>query len=54
MILVFFGKGIMVEFLKQTDTWQVSSELLKMSLNTGDSRSAQCFKVDGETVSGST
>lgn len=38
--------------MKQAGTWHVSSEVLKMWVNTGDSRSAQCFKVDGETESG--
>ena len=33
----FLGMGIMVEALKQAGTWHVSSELLKMSVNTGDS-----------------
>ena len=42
----------MVEVLKQSGTWQVSREMLKMSVNTGDSWSAQCFRVDGETESG--
>lgn len=28
------------------------SEVLKMSVNTGDRRSAQCFRVDGKTESG--
>lgn len=31
---------------------EVSNEALKMSANAGDSWSAQCFKVDGETESG--
>ena len=35
--LCFFGDGMMVEVLKQAGTWHVSSEELKMSVNTGDS-----------------
>ena len=46
------GMGMMVEDLKQAGTWRVSSEVLKMSVNTRDSWSAQCFKVEGETESG--
>jgi len=37
---------------KQAGTWHVSREVLKMSVNTGDSWSAQCFRVEGETESG--
>ena len=33
----FLGTGMMVEDLKQSGTWQVSREVLKMSVNTGDS-----------------
>ena len=40
---------MMVEVLKQAGTWHVSSEVLEMSVNTGDSWSAQCFRVGGET-----
>jgi len=47
----FLGTGLIVEVLKQAGTWHVSSEVLKMSVNTGDSWSEQCFKVDGETDS---
>lgn len=43
---------MMVEVLKQAGTWHISKEVLKISVNTGDSWSAQCFKVDGETESG--
>lgn len=32
--------------------WDISSEVLKISVNTRDSWSAQCFRVDGETESG--
>ncbi len=42
---------MMVEDLKQAGTCYVSTEVLKMSMNTGDSWSAQCFRVDGETES---
>lgn len=44
----------MVEDLKHAGTWHASSEMLKMSVITGDSRSAQCFRVNGETESGQT
>ena len=43
---------MMVEVLKQAGTWHDFSEELKMSVNTGDSCSAQCFRMDGETESG--
>ena len=43
---------MMVEVLKQAGTWHDFSEELKMSVNTGDSCSAQCFRMDGETASG--
>ena len=39
----------MVAILKQAGTWHVSSEVLKMSVNSGDSWSVRCFRVDGET-----
>jgi len=35
--LGFLGTGMMVEDLKQAGMWQVFSEVLKMSVNTGDS-----------------
>ncbi len=41
----------MVEDIKQACTWHVSSEVLKMSVKTGDSGSAQCIKGDGGTES---
>lgn len=37
--LWFFGNHLMVEVLKQAGMWHVSSEDLKMSVNTGDSAS---------------
>ncbi len=37
VVLGFLGMGILVEDLKQAGTWHVSSEVLKMSVNTGDS-----------------
>ena len=43
---------MMVEDLKQAGMWHVSSEVLNMSVNTRDSWSAQCFRVEGETESG--
>ena len=42
---------MMVEVLKQAGTWHDFSEELKMSVNTGDSCSAQCFRMDGEIES---
>lgn len=33
----FLGLGIMVEVLKQARTWHISSEVLEMFVNTGDS-----------------
>ena len=46
----FLGTGMMVEVLKQAGTWHDFSEELKMSVNTGDSWSAQCFRMDVEAV----
>src|SRR4029434_6256769 len=43
---------MMVEVLKQAGTWHDFSEELKMSVNTGDGCSAQCFRIVGETESG--
>lgn len=40
---------MMLVDLKQAGTSHVSSEVLKMFVNTGDSWSAQCFSVEGET-----
>ena len=50
--LGFLGTGMMLEDLKTAGTWHVSREILKMFVNTGDSWSAQCFGVAGETESG--
>ena len=38
--------------LKQAGTMHSTSEVLKMSLNTGDSWSAQCLRVERKTESG--
>ena len=43
---------MIVEYLKTAGTWHVSREVLNMLVNTGDSWSAQCFRVGGETESG--
>lgn len=43
----FFKTRTMVEVLKQAGACHVSSELLKISVNT-----AQCFRLKGETESG--
>ena len=43
---------MMVEVLKQAGTTHSASEVLKMSVNTGDSWSAQYLSVEGETASG--
>ncbi len=43
---------MMVEVLKQPGTWHFSKEVLKISVSTGDSWSAQYFRMDGETESG--
>ncbi|KAM8840627.1 uncharacterized protein AB9W97_001348 isoform 1-T1 [Spinachia spinachia] len=45
VILGFLVTGVMVEALKQAGTWHVSKEVLKMTVNTEDSCSAQCFRV---------
>jgi len=37
MILGFLGMEMVVEVLKQAGTWHVSSEVLKMPVNTRDS-----------------
>ena len=44
---------MMVEALKQAGSLQVSRDVLKIPVNTGDNWSAQCFRVAGETASGS-
>lgn len=50
MVFDFLGTGMIVETLKQAGTRYVSSE--KMSVNIGDSWSAQCSRVEGEAGSG--
>ncbi len=37
VVLDYLGTGMMVKVLKQTAMWHVSSEVLKMSVTTGDS-----------------
>jgi len=49
---LFLWTGVMMEVLKQAGTWHVSSEVLKMPVNTRDGRLAQSFRVEGETESG--
>lgn len=45
MVLVYLGTGIMVEDLKQTCTCHISSEVLKMSVNTRDRPQNQLLHV---------
>ena len=52
LILGFLGTGMMVDVFKKPGTVHSASEVLKMSVNTGDSWSAQNHSVEGETAYG--
>ncbi len=52
VILGFCGTGMMVECLKHEGTSHSSSDLLKICVKMGASRSAQVFRQAGDTPSG--
>ena len=52
MTLLRLGIGIILDDLKHFGTWQCCNDLLKISVNTGASCSAQCLSVDGDIPSG--
>lgn len=50
VLFCFFGTAMMAEALKQAGTWHVCSEMLKMSVNTGNNWSAQHFRMETDIV----